>query len=225
MKSIECPEARCMCFSECRQDLFEEAIELCELTGAHVAVVVFSPAGNPYSFATPPRRRDALDAAAREGGAWRTGDDMRRAGLPDLVPMLDALERARDEAAERAREIIVAEEAMTQQCAAAGASTFTADDGGAAGSSHQEGMDTQMMLIMGGGDVSHAAPAPLPFAPMMTLPPDLPPQPPFNYGAGHNHIAGYDGYGLDLGDGGSNGDAYEMEGYYYGTTTTCNFFG
>ncbi|OEL19531.1 hypothetical protein BAE44_0019452 [Dichanthelium oligosanthes] len=129
--------------------------------------------------------------------------------MPDLFAMLERVQAE----VERAGEIL-AEEAMMQQWAAAtgasdafpfhyhGAGTFTADGG--ATSDHQEVMDAQMMLM--GGKVSHAAHAPLPFAPMM-LPPDLPPQPPFNYGSDHNHIAGYEGYGYgyNLGDGSGHG--------------------
>ncbi|CAL4889789.1 unnamed protein product [Urochloa decumbens] len=197
---------------------------------------------------------DAAAARAAAAGAWNVDGDLRGVRMPELVAMLAALERVQAEAVERTREI-VAEEAIMQQYAAAGAGAgdgfqlqypypgaggmFTADSGaGGSGSSssHLGAMDTRMML-MGGGHVSHA----LPFAPMM-LPGDLPPPPPvlpqaFNFGYEDNHFAGYaGGYGYDLlGDGGSgHGAAYEMkglagdggmEGYCYGTTTTCNFFG
>ncbi|CAL4971232.1 unnamed protein product [Urochloa decumbens] len=196
---------------------------------------------------------DAAAARAAAAGAWNVDGDLRGVRMPELVAMLAALERVQAEAVERTREII-AEEAIMQHYAAAGAGagagfhlqypypgagagTFVADGGaGGSGSSHLGSMDTRMML-MGGDVISHA----LPFAPMM-LPGDLPPpQPPvlpqaFNYGYEDNHFAGYGGYGYDLlGDGGSgHGAAYEMkglagdggmEGYCYGTTTTCNFFG
>ncbi|CAL5060128.1 unnamed protein product [Urochloa decumbens] len=200
------------------------------------------------------RRRAALDAsAAAAAGTWNVvGGDLRGVPMPELVAMLAALERVQVEVVERTREI-VAEEAIMQHYAAAGAAagdgfhlqypypgagagTFAADgSAGGSGSSHLGGMDTRMML-MGGGDVSQS----LPFAPMM-LPGDLPPPPPvlpqaFNYGYEDNHFGGYGGYGYDLlGDGGSgHGATYEMkgltgdggmEGYCYGATTTCNFFG
>lgn len=281
IKPIRRPEAKHVCFSKRRLGLFKKATELCVLSGARLAIVVFSPAGKPYSFGHPSvnavidrflgpapaaaagdathpavlydfeseserlgkaieaeaSRRDALEEASRAAGVW-TDDDVRCAGMPDLVAMLAALERVQAEAAERAHEIF-AEEAMMQQCAAAAAATdafqylgdsggtFVADSDGS--SSHQGATDMQMMLM--GGNVSHAAPhAPLPFAPTM-LPSDLsppPPQMPFSYGSGHNHIA-VAGYGYDLGEGSGHGAAYEMEGYYGTTmtwaTTTCNFFG
>ncbi|OEL30794.1 hypothetical protein BAE44_0008184 [Dichanthelium oligosanthes] len=277
IKRIACPEARHVCFSKRRNGLYKKATELCVLTGAHLAIIVFSPADKPYSYghpsvnavldryldpasyvpppageATRPEvpleyenecerlgeaikaegsRRLELDAAARAAGVW-TDDDVRRAGMPDLAALLAALERVQAEAAEREGEIL-AEKSMMQQWASTGAAsdafqfqypgagTFTAD-GVADRSSHQEVMDMQMMLM--GGNVGHAAHAPLPFAPMM-LPPDLPPQPPFNYGYDHNHIAGYAGYGFNLGHGSGHGAAYESEGCYETTTTTCNFFG
>ncbi|CAN6201315.1 unnamed protein product [Urochloa humidicola] len=176
-------------------------------------------------------RGKALDAAARAAGvraATTGGDDLRGAGMPELLAMLAAPERVQAEAAEHMHDAI-AEEAMMiqiQQCAAAGsggdafsypgAAAFASDGGGAsATSSHQGLMDTQKMLMLG-GDVIKQAPT-MPLAPMM-LPPYLPP--PFNYGSDHNQFAGY---GYDLGDGSCHDAGYEMEGYC-GTMTTCNFF-
>ncbi|KAJ1278009.1 hypothetical protein BS78_04G047400 [Paspalum vaginatum] len=275
IKPIQCPEAKHVCFSKRRTGLFKKASELCVLSGAHLAIVVFSPAGKPYTFGHPSvnavvdrflhraaaagevarpadmydfeseserlgkaieaeaERRAALDAALRKAGVW-TDDDVRRAGMPDLVAMLAALERVQAEAAHRAHEIF-AEEAMMQQCVAAAASdgfhylgdggTFAADGDGS--SSHPGATDMQVMLM--GGNISQADHEPVPFAPAMQPPrlPPPPPQLPFNYGSGHNHIAvaGYASYGYNIGDGSSGHVvAYEMEGYY-GTTTTCNFFG
>ncbi|CAN6230417.1 unnamed protein product [Urochloa humidicola] len=198
------------------------------------------------------RRRVALDAAARAAAAaaaWKVDGDLRGAGMQELVAMLAALERVQAEAAERAREII-AQDAMVQHYAAAGAGdgfqlqytypgagAFAAADGGAGGSSSHLGAKDTRMVLMGGGDVSHVQP----LAPMVLPDDDLPLQPPlpqhFNYGYEDSHFAGYAGYGYDLlGDGGSgHGAGYEMkgglagdggmEGYCYGATTTCNFFG
>jgi len=283
IKPIKCMEARHVCFSKRREGLNKKASELCALTGAKVAVIVYSPAGKPYSFghpsvsavveryldldpvssaaandafeAPPPpmmyefdgqrdrlcesiaaevRWKDALDAAARAAGVW-TDDVVRQAEMPDLVAMLAALERVKDDADHAMRQHQCAAAAAAGACDACyydlGDGTFAADDyGGASSSSHhqQAAVDAQTMaFLMGGNVVSHAAA----HAPMLLPPPDLP-QPPapvplaFNYGSDHNHITGYEGYAYDLGDGGGHGGAaYETGGCYFGPTATCNFFG
>ncbi|XP_074563519.1 agamous-like MADS-box protein AGL61 [Curcuma longa] len=53
IKRIESEEARQVCFSKRRAGLFKKANELSVLCGAHLAVVVFSPAGKPFSFGHP----------------------------------------------------------------------------------------------------------------------------------------------------------------------------
>ncbi|XP_025806000.1 uncharacterized protein LOC112884711 [Panicum hallii] len=46
-------EERHVCFSEHRHGLFKKATKFCVRTGAHLAVIMFSPAGKPYSFGHP----------------------------------------------------------------------------------------------------------------------------------------------------------------------------
>uniref|UniRef100_K3Y395 MADS-box domain-containing protein n=1 Tax=Setaria italica TaxID=4555 RepID=K3Y395_SETIT len=255
IKLIESRSARYVCFSKRHDGLFKNAVELAARCGAHVAIVVFSRAGKPYSIGYPSVnpvvdryldpasasaaapcaaavarlapilreyesekerlekamkaeviKRKALDAAARAAGVRAADDDVCRAGIPELLAMLAALERVQAEAAERVREATV-EEVMMQH---------------GAGSSHPDpgAMDAQTTMLMG-GDVDHA---PMHFASMM-LPTYYLPPPPLNYGSNHNQLAGY-GYNYDLGDGSGHDAANELEGYYYyGTTTTCNFFG
>ncbi|KAG6505417.1 agamous-like MADS-box protein AGL29 [Zingiber officinale] len=53
IKRIEREEARQVCFSKRRAGLFKKANELSVLCGANLAVVVFSPAGRPFSFGHP----------------------------------------------------------------------------------------------------------------------------------------------------------------------------
>ncbi|KAG6505418.1 agamous-like MADS-box protein AGL61 [Zingiber officinale] len=53
IKRIEREEARQVCFSKRRAGLFKKANELSVLCGANLAVVVFSPAGKPFSFGHP----------------------------------------------------------------------------------------------------------------------------------------------------------------------------
>ncbi|KAG6518315.1 agamous-like MADS-box protein AGL61 [Zingiber officinale] len=53
IKRIESEEARQVCFSKRRAGLFKKANELSVLCGAHLAVIVFSPAGKPFSFGHP----------------------------------------------------------------------------------------------------------------------------------------------------------------------------
>ncbi|KAK1315627.1 Agamous-like MADS-box protein AGL62 [Acorus calamus] len=53
MKKIEDRYALQVTFSKRKQGIFNKANELATLCGADVAVVLFSPAGNPYVFAQP----------------------------------------------------------------------------------------------------------------------------------------------------------------------------
>ncbi|KAK9081627.1 hypothetical protein Syun_031410 [Stephania yunnanensis] len=53
MKKIEKPEHLQVAFSKRRVGLFKKAHELCVLTGAKVAIIVFSPGDRPYSFGHP----------------------------------------------------------------------------------------------------------------------------------------------------------------------------
>uniref|UniRef100_A0A5K0Z6M5 MADS-box domain-containing protein n=1 Tax=Nymphaea colorata TaxID=210225 RepID=A0A5K0Z6M5_9MAGN len=40
--------------SKWRNDLFKKAKEICTLTGATIAIICFSEAGNPFTFCHPP---------------------------------------------------------------------------------------------------------------------------------------------------------------------------
>nr|AIZ95438.1 MADS42 [Apostasia odorata] len=53
IKKIENEDARLVSFSKRRSGLFNKASCLATLCGVDVAVVVFSPAGTPYSFGSP----------------------------------------------------------------------------------------------------------------------------------------------------------------------------
>lgn len=53
IKRIENEEARQVCFSKRRAGLFKKANELSILCGAQVSLLVFSPAGKPFSFGHP----------------------------------------------------------------------------------------------------------------------------------------------------------------------------
>ncbi|KAF8028780.1 hypothetical protein BT93_E1439 [Corymbia citriodora subsp. variegata] len=53
LATIADPAARRAMYSKMRKGLFNEASELCRLTGARAAVVVFSPDGEPCSFGDP----------------------------------------------------------------------------------------------------------------------------------------------------------------------------
>uniref|UniRef100_A0A0D9VCJ3 MADS-box domain-containing protein n=1 Tax=Leersia perrieri TaxID=77586 RepID=A0A0D9VCJ3_9ORYZ len=176
MKAIEDKNARQVCAG--RDGVYKKASELSALCGAHFAVVFFSPAGNPHSFAHPSlrsvsdrflslsaapetttrqeemvvrefnqaeerlteaRRRDALDEVD-------DGDDVRRAGVVELVSVAAALEGIRVEVAERVREIVaaaaVAEETMLLHLQYGAAAAAMEDD---------------KLLI--GGDFVHAPPS------------------------------------------------------------------
>ncbi|ONK74951.1 uncharacterized protein A4U43_C03F11780 [Asparagus officinalis] len=53
IKRITDEEARQVCFSKRRAGLFKKANELSVLCGADIAIIVFSPAGKPFSFGHP----------------------------------------------------------------------------------------------------------------------------------------------------------------------------
>lgn len=53
MKSIENQEVRLVTFSKRWSSIYKKVSELVTLTGAEILFVVFSPAGNPFSFAHP----------------------------------------------------------------------------------------------------------------------------------------------------------------------------
>ncbi|XP_072980473.1 agamous-like MADS-box protein AGL61 [Typha angustifolia] len=53
IKRIASEEARQVCFSKRRVGLFKKANELSILCGAEIGIVVFSPAGKPFSFGHP----------------------------------------------------------------------------------------------------------------------------------------------------------------------------
>ncbi|CAK9184104.1 unnamed protein product [Ilex paraguariensis] len=53
LKMIPQKGARQVTFSKRKASLFKKANELCTLTGAQVAIIVFSPGGKPFSFGHP----------------------------------------------------------------------------------------------------------------------------------------------------------------------------
>ncbi|KAK8967315.1 Agamous-like MADS-box protein AGL61 [Platanthera guangdongensis] len=53
MKRIEWEVSRQVCFLKRRAGLFKKATELSILCGAKISIVVFSPAGKPFSFGHP----------------------------------------------------------------------------------------------------------------------------------------------------------------------------
>ncbi|XP_058092240.1 agamous-like MADS-box protein AGL61 [Magnolia sinica] len=53
MAKIEKKSSLLVSFSKRRQGLFKKAFDLCSLTGSHIAILAFSPAGNPFTFGHP----------------------------------------------------------------------------------------------------------------------------------------------------------------------------
>ncbi|CAD5169606.1 unnamed protein product [Musa acuminata subsp. malaccensis] len=53
IKKIQNEDARHVCFSKRKAGIFAKASDISTLCGADVALVVYSPAGNPYSFGSP----------------------------------------------------------------------------------------------------------------------------------------------------------------------------
>ncbi|KAJ6792726.1 agamous-like MADS-box protein AGL62 [Iris pallida] len=88
IKRIANDEARQVCFSKRRAGVFKKANELSVLCGAEVALVVFSPAGKPFSFGHP--SVDHVASVYLSGGGRPRGPDggsggsRRSAALSDL---------------------------------------------------------------------------------------------------------------------------------------------
>ncbi|WOK99585.1 hypothetical protein Cni_G08297 [Canna indica] len=53
IKKIQSEDARHVCFSKRKAGIFAKASDISTLCGADVALLVYSPAGNPYSFGSP----------------------------------------------------------------------------------------------------------------------------------------------------------------------------
>jgi len=53
IKRIEKKQSRLVTFSKHRYGLFSKAAQLCSSSGAHIAVIVFSPHDRPYVFGHP----------------------------------------------------------------------------------------------------------------------------------------------------------------------------
>ncbi|KAL6854004.1 hypothetical protein ACP4OV_020033 [Aristida adscensionis] len=115
IKRIENEEARQVCFSKRRNGLFKKASELSILCGAHVAAVVFSPAGKAFSFGHPSVEAimerflppNANAAAAQAAAAALVADPALAAELNKQYGEVRAVlekERARRERAEEALE-------------------------------------------------------------------------------------------------------------------------
>ncbi|XP_062224648.1 agamous-like MADS-box protein AGL29 [Phragmites australis] len=127
IKPIKCTEARHVCFSKRRTGLFKKATELSVLFGAHVAIVVFSPAGKPFSYGHP--SVDAvverfLDPAAVTAAAAASAAAMHPAVLYDFESDMERLAKA-VEAEARRRDALDA--------AARAAGVWTSDDVESAG--------------------------------------------------------------------------------------------
>ncbi|KAK2986605.1 hypothetical protein RJ640_004361 [Escallonia rubra] len=89
IKKRENKSSRMVTFSKRRQGLFKKAQELHNKTGVSIAVLVFSPAGRPYTHGHPSfeatvnkyyssmtmSRPDATAAAVKEAGTDDNGDD------------------------------------------------------------------------------------------------------------------------------------------------------
>ncbi|XP_042460082.1 agamous-like MADS-box protein AGL29 [Zingiber officinale] len=53
MKKIQSEDARHVCFSKRKAGIFAKASDISTLCGVDVVVMMYSPAGNPYSFGSP----------------------------------------------------------------------------------------------------------------------------------------------------------------------------
>ncbi|CAO2181139.1 unnamed protein product, partial [Urochloa humidicola] len=99
IKPIESPAARYVCFSKRHSGLFKKAADLSALCGAHVAVVIFSRAGKPFSFGHPSVNAVVdrfLDDPASAGGAV-PGEESARLLAPLLHEFHSESERLKKE--------------------------------------------------------------------------------------------------------------------------------
>lgn len=53
MKKIQSEDARHVCFSKRKAGIFVKASDISTLCGVDVVIMMYSPAGNPYSFGSP----------------------------------------------------------------------------------------------------------------------------------------------------------------------------
>lgn len=53
MKKIQSEDGRHVCFSKRKAGIFAKASDISTLCGVDVAIMMYSPAGNPYSFGSP----------------------------------------------------------------------------------------------------------------------------------------------------------------------------
>nr|ASZ79993.1 MADS70 [Bambusa oldhamii] len=112
IKPIESKEARQVCFSKRRPSVFKKASELSILCGAEVAVVVFSPGGNCFSFGHPSVNSvtdrflamgdHAMGVGSHGGGVVDTVHEMNRQ-LAELQQLMGA-ENQRKERVQEALE-------------------------------------------------------------------------------------------------------------------------
>jgi hypothetical protein len=195
-----------VCFSKRRSGLYKKAHELSVLTGASLAVVVFSPADKPYSL-----------------------------GYPSVPAVLEdyTTDRARYAPPTAAEEESLAASAAAGafQFERPGAGAFTTTGGVISGISrchHQEAMDTY-------ADDADGRQLRQPWRPCAAAPfrSDAAACPPIFRRRSHISTMALTSYyyNVDVADNGCGygyGAAYETEGYGgYGTrmATTCNFFG
>ncbi|URD94770.1 agamous-like MADS-box protein [Musa troglodytarum] len=106
IKKIENPERRAVTFSKRRKGLFVMAAELCAYTGAHAAVIVFSPSGRPYACSYPSvdevlRRflvgqfREGAGLERMQEGDERAAEAHRGAELEELQRGVEEMEKLR----------------------------------------------------------------------------------------------------------------------------------
>lgn len=94
IKKIENQKARMVTFSKRRQGLFKKAQEYSNITGAQIAVLVFSPVGNPYVHGSP-----SFDAVSENflngGGASGSREGADDVGRGFLMGLEDKMKRCR----------------------------------------------------------------------------------------------------------------------------------
>ncbi|XP_026419907.1 agamous-like MADS-box protein AGL61 [Papaver somniferum] len=119
IKRIEKEDARQVTFSKRRGGVFKKAHELSTLCGAEIAIIVFSPAGKPFSFTHPHNIIDRylsgnshptpLVTAHREAKIRELNREYTKhlAGVHELEQLSDAIDNLKSKVADRADELLL----------------------------------------------------------------------------------------------------------------------
>ncbi|MCL7034609.1 hypothetical protein MKW94_007422 [Papaver nudicaule] len=116
IEKIEDRQRRNVTFTKRRQGLFKKAEDLSRLTGAEIALIVFSPGGNPFTYSSSPSNdlfnhkfdaKEDEEVDAGDDGYW--WDNLNVEGLDTiekLTAMKNQLIEVKEKIAKRKQELL-----------------------------------------------------------------------------------------------------------------------